>query len=113
MEPVTYFITFGTAILGYLYFVITKREYTFSDLRESIIFKRMFKLYVKVIYFYFSNNNIFFQTGFDIDKYFELEYLLKQFNPEIIEDIEEELLKNQLSSSSSFFSIKKFFFNKN
>jgi len=31
MEPVTYFVTYGTAIAAYSYFVITKQEYLFND----------------------------------------------------------------------------------
>jgi len=31
MEPVTYFVTYGTAIGAYSYFVITKQEYLFND----------------------------------------------------------------------------------
>jgi len=31
MEPVTYFVTYGTAISCYAYFVLTKEEYLFND----------------------------------------------------------------------------------
>jgi len=31
MEPVTYFVTYGTAIAAYSYFVLTKQEYLFND----------------------------------------------------------------------------------
>ena len=31
MEPVTYFVTYGTAIGAYCYFVLTKQEYLFND----------------------------------------------------------------------------------
>lgn len=94
MEPVTYFVTFGTscsmfnafpsffallsacpsspsyaslpsfpffagtAVLGYAYFVLTKREYTFIDLRDSIATRRMMKHYGA--------------RNFPIDKYFLL-----------------------------------------
>eukprot|EP00001_Collodictyon_triciliatum_P143863 25166_1 len=36
MEPITYFIGFGTALIGYTYYVASKREYTFVDLHDSI-----------------------------------------------------------------------------
>ena len=31
MEPVTYFVTYGTAIIAYSYFVLTKQEYMYND----------------------------------------------------------------------------------
>jgi len=31
MEPVTYFVTYGTAVAAYAYFVLTKEEYLFND----------------------------------------------------------------------------------
>ncbi len=31
MEPVTYFVTYGTGIAAYAYFVLTKQEYLFND----------------------------------------------------------------------------------
>jgi len=31
MEPVTYFVTYGTAVAAYAYFVLTKQEYLFND----------------------------------------------------------------------------------
>ena len=31
MEPVTYFVTYGTAIIAYSYFVLTKQEYLYND----------------------------------------------------------------------------------
>ncbi|XP_064630687.1 calcium uniporter protein, mitochondrial-like [Lineus longissimus] len=34
MEPVTYFITYGTSIAMYAYFVLTKREYIFPDVKD-------------------------------------------------------------------------------
>jgi len=34
MEPVTYFVTYGTAIAAYSYFVITKQEYMFNDVAK-------------------------------------------------------------------------------
>jgi len=31
MEPVTYFVTYGTAIIGYAYFLLTRQEYLYPD----------------------------------------------------------------------------------
>ena len=31
MEPVTYFVTYGTAIAGYAYFLLTRQEYIYPD----------------------------------------------------------------------------------
>lgn len=31
MEPVTYFVTYGTAVAAYAYFVLTKQEYVYND----------------------------------------------------------------------------------
>lgn len=44
MEPVTYFVTYGTAMACYAYFVLTKEEYVLQDVRDRqhllIIHKR-------------------------------------------------------------------------
>ena len=34
MEPVTYFVTYGTAIVMYCYFVCVKSEYNFESARD-------------------------------------------------------------------------------
>lgn len=34
MEPVTYFVTYGTAVACYAYFVLTKQEYLYPDARD-------------------------------------------------------------------------------
>lgn len=34
MEPVTYFVTYGTAIIAYSYFVLTKQEYLYNDVAK-------------------------------------------------------------------------------
>jgi hypothetical protein len=34
MEPVTYFVTYGTTIIAYSYFVLTKQEYLFNDVAK-------------------------------------------------------------------------------
>lgn len=34
MEPVTYFVTYGTAMAGYAYYCVTKQEYILEDVRD-------------------------------------------------------------------------------
>jgi len=34
MEPVTYFVTYGTAMAMFAYYVLTKQEYNFADVRD-------------------------------------------------------------------------------
>lgn len=34
MEPVTYFVTYGTAMAGYAYFVLTKEEYILPEVKD-------------------------------------------------------------------------------
>lgn len=63
MEPVTYFITFGTAVIGYAYFAIAKREYTYGDLRDVVHQRSVVSTY--------------FRNGFDFEKYYYLEHKLK------------------------------------
>ena len=38
MEPVTYFVTYGTAMAAYAYFVLTKTEYLFNDAGNFVHF---------------------------------------------------------------------------
>ncbi|CAL8114032.1 unnamed protein product [Orchesella dallaii] len=55
MEPVTYFVTYGTAMLAYAYFVLTKQEYVLPDVRDREYLITFHKNAKKV--------------GFDVDKY--------------------------------------------
>lgn len=58
MEPVTYFITYGTAMAMYAYFVLTRQEYLYPDARDRqylLFFHRGAK-----------------RTRFDIEKYNKL-----------------------------------------
>jgi len=34
MEPVTYFVTYGTAIAGYAYFVMTRQEFLYQEAKD-------------------------------------------------------------------------------
>ncbi|ORX92541.1 hypothetical protein K493DRAFT_316541 [Basidiobolus meristosporus CBS 931.73] len=47
MEPVAYFTSIGMGIVGYLYFLITKREYTYEALAHYAVSQRQMKLYIK------------------------------------------------------------------
>jgi len=61
MEPITYFITFSTGIVGWVYFAVTKAEYTYENLRDGIARRRREKLYKRL--------------NFNIERYRELEHL--------------------------------------
>ncbi|XP_037940572.1 calcium uniporter protein, mitochondrial isoform X2 [Teleopsis dalmanni] len=43
MEPVTYFVTYGTAMAMYAYYCITKQEYNFSDIKDRQYLLTMYK----------------------------------------------------------------------
>jgi hypothetical protein len=45
MEPITYFITFSTGIIGWIYFTIAKSEYTYSNLRDNLASRKRERLY--------------------------------------------------------------------
>jgi hypothetical protein len=85
MEPVTYFITFGTAVLGYAYYALRKREYTFDDLRTVVATNNMRKNYAS--------------AKFDVDNYYHTLAGLRSQDPEVLEKIEylieEGVLKKQ------------------
>ncbi|EFC45109.1 predicted protein [Naegleria gruberi] len=63
VEPITYFVTFTTAMGGYIYFSLQKRDYTYESATEVILHKRRLKFYK--------------QANFDFEKYQEL---AKQYN---------------------------------
>ncbi|XP_077469694.1 calcium uniporter protein, mitochondrial [Stigmatopora argus] len=58
MEPVTYFITYGTAMAMYAYFVLTRQEYLYPDARDRQ-------------YLLFLHKGVK-RTRFDIEKYNKL-----------------------------------------
>jgi len=93
MEPVTYFITFGTAVIGYAYFALQKRDYSFVDLRESILVNKMFKEY--------SKNN------FDVDKYYALEYKLNQIDPTALDAMRHVLADADLNQQEKVEAASK------
>uniref|UniRef100_A0A8C1SQE9 Calcium uniporter protein n=1 Tax=Cyprinus carpio TaxID=7962 RepID=A0A8C1SQE9_CYPCA len=58
MEPVTYFITYGTAMAMYAYFVLTRQEYIYPDARDR-----------QYLLFFHKGAK---RTRFDIEKYNKL-----------------------------------------
>ncbi|KAM4598847.1 calcium uniporter protein, mitochondrial [Fundulus diaphanus] len=58
MEPVTYFITYGTAMAMYAYFVLTRQEYVYPDARDRQ-------------YLLFFHKGVK-RTRFDVEKYNKL-----------------------------------------
>eukprot|EP01101_Sappina_pedata_P000594 TRINITY_DN10795_c0_g1_i1.p1 TRINITY_DN10795_c0_g1~~TRINITY_DN10795_c0_g1_i1.p1 ORF type:complete len:288 (+),score=135.29 TRINITY_DN10795_c0_g1_i1:57-920(+) len=63
MEPITYFISFSTGIVGWMYFAMQKQEYTYENLRDGITTKRRAKLYQK--------------HGFDLERYLFLKDIFR------------------------------------
>ncbi|KAK6187918.1 hypothetical protein SNE40_005838 [Patella caerulea] len=43
MEPVTYFVTYGTTIAMYAYFVLSKQEYNFVDVKDRQFLLKFYK----------------------------------------------------------------------
>ncbi|XP_065334289.1 calcium uniporter protein, mitochondrial isoform X1 [Cloeon dipterum] len=58
MEPVTYFVTYGTAMACYAYFVLTKQEYMLPDVKDR--------------QFLISFHKKARKNGFDVERYNEL-----------------------------------------
>lgn len=58
MEPVTYFVTYGTAMAAYAYFAVTKQDYVLPDVRDRAYLLNFYKR---------SRRN-----GLDVRKYNEL-----------------------------------------
>jgi len=63
MEPITYFITFATGILGWIYFAVSKQEYTYQNLRDRMAAKKRSKLYASY--------------GFNLERFNQLEAIFK------------------------------------
>ncbi|PRP79764.1 hypothetical protein PROFUN_12626 [Planoprotostelium fungivorum] len=75
IEPLTYFVGSGTALMGMFYFVLAKREYTFQNLREGLATKRKAVIYWR-------------SPKFNPERYFDLEYDLKARDPEALLKLE-------------------------
>ncbi|GCB71528.1 calcium uniporter protein, mitochondrial [Scyliorhinus torazame] len=64
MEPVTYFITYGTAMAMYAYFVVTRQEYIYPDAKDR-----------QYLHFFHTAAQ---KTKFDIEKYNQLKDAIVQ-----------------------------------
>lgn len=47
IEPISYFLTFGTAILGYIFYLVTRKEYSFTTLGDFTASRAQARLYKK------------------------------------------------------------------
>jgi len=66
-EPITYFITFGTGLLSYMYFATLKSEYTYDNLRDRLIKRRKNKYYAR-------------EDNFSIEKWNQLHEFFQKFD---------------------------------
>nr|XP_056706481.1 calcium uniporter protein, mitochondrial [Euleptes europaea] len=64
MEPVTYFITYGSAMAMYAYFVVTRQEYVYPDARDR-----------QYLLFFHKGAK---KTRFDLEKYNQLKDAIAQ-----------------------------------
>ncbi|XP_072439622.1 calcium uniporter protein, mitochondrial isoform X1 [Chiloscyllium punctatum] len=64
MEPVTYFITYGSAMAMYAYFVITRQEYIYPDAKDR-----------QYLHFFHRGAQ---KTQFDVEKYNQLKDAIAQ-----------------------------------
>ncbi|KRT82276.1 hypothetical protein AMK59_4687, partial [Oryctes borbonicus] len=69
MEPVTYFVTYGTAMACYAYFVLTKQEYVLTDVKDRQHLLTVHKKAKKV--------------GFDVIKYNTLKDRITQLEKDL------------------------------
>lgn len=70
MEPITYFITFGTAIMGLVFFQYHKIEYSYPALAALLTQRRANKLYER--------------NGFDFSRYTELQSLALKYERQLL-----------------------------
>ncbi|KAI9104056.1 hypothetical protein DFS34DRAFT_646275 [Phlyctochytrium arcticum] len=71
MEPISYFIGAGTGILGYMFYVVTSKEYTYQALAEVTVTKHQSRLYKR--------------ANFDIAKLFDLERKADRLRDRLVE----------------------------
>ncbi|KAK2161211.1 hypothetical protein LSH36_120g16009 [Paralvinella palmiformis] len=71
MEPVTYFITYGTTIAMFAYYVVTKQEYNFVEVRDREFLLTMYR-HGKRLNMDFDRYNMIrekiFQTRYDLQR---------------------------------------------
>jgi len=70
MEPVTYFITFGTAILGLVFFQHHKIEYSYPALAALLTQRKASRLYIR--------------NGFDFKRYSNLQALALKLEKQLV-----------------------------
>ena len=71
MEPISYFLGAGTGILGYIFYVITQKEYSYESLHGVTFSNRRLKLYQK--------------NNFDVAKLLELRQKKKTLSEQLNE----------------------------
>ncbi|KAF5303044.1 hypothetical protein FQR65_LT08373 [Abscondita terminalis] len=86
MEPVTYFVTYGTAMAAYAYFVLTKEEYILQDVKNRQHLLTMHKKSKKL--------------GLDLMKYNQLRDQISNLELELMKS-KSKLRKSHLSKKSS------------
>ncbi|CAL8081567.1 unnamed protein product [Calicophoron daubneyi] len=69
MEPVTYFVGYGTTMAMYAYYVITRQDYSFPQVFDREYLKRFYKIADR--------------TAFDVERYNELSEQLAELKSEL------------------------------
>ncbi|KAI8818294.1 uncharacterized protein EV422DRAFT_580053 [Fimicolochytrium jonesii] len=69
MEPISYFLGAGTGILGYMFYVLTSREYTYETLTEVTVTRHQMRGYKR--------------AKFDYDRYLELKGRAEKVREEV------------------------------
>eukprot|EP00160_Parvularia_atlantis_P018764 Unigene7095_Nuclearia_a/m.21736 Unigene7095_Nuclearia_a/g.21736 ORF Unigene7095_Nuclearia_a/g.21736 Unigene7095_Nuclearia_a/m.21736 type:complete len:272 (-) Unigene7095_Nuclearia_a:92-907(-) len=64
MEPIAYFLSFGTGILGYIFYIATRKEYTFENLGGVTVTRRQRREYAK--------------RGLDLGRYSDLQLSIQR-----------------------------------
>lgn len=69
MEPIAYFLSFGTGILGYFFYIVTRQDYTYEALSGLTTTRRQRKEYAK--------------AGLDVHRYRVLSESIAQLQSDI------------------------------
>jgi len=72
MEPFTYFVGFSGVLLGYAFYSLLKKEYTYFTVQEILAERKLGKLFAK--------------QNFDVARYNFLEAEIKRLNRQLIDD---------------------------